>query len=265
VEQPGTLALVGPGRAGTTVAVALADRGWDVVGVAGRRVDAPGTLGVATRLGAPAVEPAAAGHGADVVIVATPDALVETAAATLAGSVATDALVVHLSGALGLDALAAVPGRVGALHPLQTFPSVEAGLARLAGSWCAIAGDPEVRAIAAQLGLHPVEIADADRVRYHAAACIASNHLVALLDQVRRIAPVPLEAFLPLVRATVDNVGELGPADALTGPVARGDARTVARHLEALSGDDRDAYRALARLARSLSGRDDPALAELLR
>ena len=81
----------------------------------------------------------------------------------------------------------------------------------------------------------------------------------------RRLAPVPLEAFLPLVRATVDNVGELGPADALTGPVARGDARTVARHLDELSGDDRDAYRAFARLARLLSGRDDPALAELLR
>jgi predicted short-subunit dehydrogenase-like oxidoreductase (DUF2520 family) len=256
---------VGPGRAGTTVAAALAARGWDVVAVAGRRVDAPSTLAAAARLGASAVELAGSGRGADVVIIATPDGVVETAAATLAGSVGPDALVVHLSGALGLDALSAVPGRVGALHPLQTFPSVDAGLVRLAGSWCAVAGDPEVRAIAVQLGLQPVEIADADRVRYHAAACIASNHLVALLDQVQRLAPVPLEAFLPLVRATVDNVDDLGPADALTGPVARGDARTVARHLDALSGDDRDAYRALARLARSLSGRVDPALAELLR
>jgi predicted short-subunit dehydrogenase-like oxidoreductase (DUF2520 family) len=102
-------------------------------------------------------------------------------------------------------------------------------------------------------------------VRYHAAACIASNHLVALLDQVSRVAPIPLEAFLPLVGATVENVATMGPAAALTGPVARGDVETVRRHLDALSGADRDAYRDLARLARQLSGRDDAALDAVLR
>jgi predicted short-subunit dehydrogenase-like oxidoreductase (DUF2520 family) len=194
------------------------------------------------------------------VIVATPDAAIDATAAALAPSVRPDALVIHLSGARGLDALSAVSASVGALHPLQTFPSVEAGRARLAGSWCAIAGDPQVRVLADQLELTAVEIDDADRARYHAAACIASNHLVALLDQVRRVAPIPLEAFLPLVRATVENVAAVGPAAALTGPVARGDVETVRRHLEVLSGSDRDAYRDLARLAQQLSGRDDPAL-----
>jgi predicted short-subunit dehydrogenase-like oxidoreductase (DUF2520 family) len=233
--------------------------------VAGRRTDASSTVAAASRLGAPARALDDVARDADLVVVATPDAAVEPTVRLLAGSVAPDALVVHLSGALGLDALRALSSRVGALHPLQTFPSPDAGLARLAGSWCAIAGDPEVRVLAEQLQLRPVEVADADRARYHAAACIASNHLVALLDQVQRVAPIPLEAYLPLVRATVDNVEAMGPRAALTGPVARGDVTTVRDHLATLSGTDPDAYRALARLAHGLAGRDDTELDALLR
>jgi predicted short-subunit dehydrogenase-like oxidoreductase (DUF2520 family) len=265
VEHSGALALVGPGRAGTTIAAALANRGWRVAAVAGRTPDAPSTRAAAARLEAPAVTVADAAVGVNLVIIATPDGVIDAAAAALAPSVAPDALVIHLSGARGLDALSTVPARVGALHPLQTFPSVDAGLARLAGSWCAISGDLQTRVLAEQLELVAVEIDDADRVRYHAAACIASNHLVALLDQVGRVAPIPLEAYLPLVRATVENVDTMGPAAALTGPVARGDIATVRHHLDVLSGADRDAYRVLARLAQQLSGRDDPALDEVLR
>jgi predicted short-subunit dehydrogenase-like oxidoreductase (DUF2520 family) len=66
-----------------------------------------------------------------------------------------------------------------------------------------------------------------------------------------------LEAFLPLVRGTVDNVDQLGPAAALTGPVARGDTETVARHVEALPDDERDAYEALVREARRLTGAEE--------
>lgn len=265
VEHTGALALVGPGRAGTTIASALADRGWRVTAVAGRTPEVPSTRAAAAHFGASAVAVADAGADVELVIIATPDAAIDAVAVALARSVRPDALVIHLSGARGLDALSAVPARVGALHPLQTFPSVEAGRARLAGSWCAIVGDPQTRVLAEQLELTAVHIDDADRVRYHAAACIASNHLVALLDQVRRIAPIPLEAYLPLVRATVENVTALGPAAALTGPVARGDVETVRGHLDALAGTDRDAYRALARLAQQLSDRDAPALDVVLR
>ncbi len=87
------------------------------------------------------------------------------------------------------------------------------------------------------------------------------------MGQAARVADaagVPPEALLPLIRASVDNVDALGPGDALTGPVARGDADTVVRHLEALGPDDASTYRALAREALALSGRDDPALRELL-
>ncbi len=265
VERTGALALVGPGRAGTTITAALVEQGWRVVAVAGRSPDAPSTLAAGQRFDAPAVVVELAARDADLVIVATPDGAIDEAAGMLAQSVRPDALVIHLSGARGLDALSAVPARTAALHILQTFPSPEEGRARLAGSWCAVAGDPQVRVLAELLGLSTIEVGDADRVRYHAAACIASNHLVALLDQVQRVAPIPLEALLPLVRATVENVATLGPAAALTGPVARGDVETVTGHLAVLSGDDRDAYRAFARIAFRISGRADAELEALLR
>jgi predicted short-subunit dehydrogenase-like oxidoreductase (DUF2520 family) len=110
-------------------------------------------------------------------------------------------------------------------------------------------------------------VPDDQRARYHAAATVASNHLVALLGQVARLAEttgVPPAAFLPLVRATVDNVEVLGATDALTGPVARGDVDTVVRHLDALPDGEGDAYRALATVAMRMSGRDDPALRDVL-
>ncbi len=264
MEAAGALALVGPGRAGLTVASALVTRGWRVVGVAGRTVDAASTRAGAARLGAPTRAVAEAGAGADVVVIATPDAAIDAAAAALAPSVRDDALVLHLSGARGLTALDAVRARRGALHPLQSLPTVELGQARLAGSWAAVAGDPEVGRLAVSLGLRPFPLADEDRPAYHAAAAIASNHLVALLGQVARLAPVPLDAFLPLVRATVDNVAELGPAAALTGPVARGDVATVQAHLDVLPEQERDAYRALARAALTLTGADHPELVAVL-
>ena len=263
-HAPGALALVGPGRAGTTVATALVNGGWTARAVAGRSPDAPSTRAAADRLGARAVPLGDVGAGVDLVIIATPDSAIEAAASAFAPSLDPGALVIHLAGARGLDVLANVPARRGALHPLQAIPSVEVGLARLPGSWCAVAGDPQVQDLAVALGMHPFAVADGERARYHAAACIASNHLVALLGQVERVSPVPFEALLPLVRATVDNVAQLGPAAALTGPVARGDVATVQAHLAALDDEDRLAYRALAREALRLAGGTDAALAEVL-
>jgi predicted short-subunit dehydrogenase-like oxidoreductase (DUF2520 family) len=267
-----TFALVGPGRAGRAMALALVARGHVCVAVAGREPDAVSTRDMAARLDAPAVATAAAGRGAALVVLATPDRAIERAAADVAPGLEPGALVIHLAGARGLDALAPITAtrpdvRVGALHPLQTLPAGEGGAARLLGAWAAVAGPPAVGAVAEDLGLHPFPIADADRAEYHAAAVVASNHLVALLGQVERLATsagVPLGAFAPLVRTSVEHAFELGPASALTGPVARGDVDTVARHLDAIPDDERGAYRALADAARRLAGRDDAALREVL-
>jgi predicted short-subunit dehydrogenase-like oxidoreductase (DUF2520 family) len=190
----------------------------------------------------------------------------------MAPAVESDALVVHLAGSRGLEVFAELRARrpdvrVGALHPLQSIPSTSAGLDRLPGSWAAIAGDPEVEVLAELLELRAFRVADADRERYHAAAVVASNHLVALLGQVERLAEsagVPFDAFEPLVMASVANAFELGPRAALTGPVARGDLATVEGHLASMDPGERDAYRALAREAARLADRRDHALGRLL-
>ena len=104
-HPPRGFSLVGPGRAGSAVAVALAARGWRAVAVAGRAAGAASTIALAARLGADARDVADAGRGADLVVVATPDAAIADAAAASAPGVEPGALVVHLSGACGLEEL----------------------------------------------------------------------------------------------------------------------------------------------------------------
>jgi predicted short-subunit dehydrogenase-like oxidoreductase (DUF2520 family) len=271
-QSQSTVALVGPGRAGTAIAIALVAAGYEVTAVAGRAPDAPSVLVAAGRFGARPSSVGEAPRDADLVILATPDAVIGDAAASVTAGLRADALVLHCSGSSGLEVLAPIAAirrdvRLGVLHPLQTLPSGDVGAARLAGAWVAVTGPPEVAALAEQLGMHPFTVLEEHRDRYHAAACIASNHLVALLGQVERVASsagVPLAAFEPLVRATIDNVFALGPEAALTGPVSRGDVGTVARHLAAVAFDEQHAYRALAAGASRLAGRDDDAMQELL-
>jgi predicted short-subunit dehydrogenase-like oxidoreductase (DUF2520 family) len=271
-RQQRTFALIGPGRAGTTISLALIEQGWTALAVAGRAPDAASTLAAVACLSARAELVSDVASGAALVLLATPDRAVEQAIATVEPSIEPGALVVHLAGSRGLDVFDELRAkrrgvRVGALHPLQSFPSATVGLDRLRGSWAAVAGDPEVAEIAYSLGLRTFEVADADRAAYHAAASVASNHVVALLGQVDRLAAVcnvPFEAFGPLVRASVQNAFALGPTDALTGPIARGDLSTVESHLTVLDPAERDAYRALAREAARLTGRRDTGLDRLL-
>jgi predicted short-subunit dehydrogenase-like oxidoreductase (DUF2520 family) len=267
-----TCALVGAGRAGTALALALAATGWSVRAVAGRGASTPSVASAAERLGARAVDAADVGREVRLVVIGVPDRAIGEVSRAIAGSIEASALVIHLSGALGLHAFvhlaAARPDvRLGALHPLQTLPSPEIGAARLAGSWAAVAGPSAVHDLAVELGMTPFEVADEHRATYHAAASVASNHVTALLGQVERIAAsvgIPLAAFEPLVRATIDNCFALGPSHALTGPVARGEVETVMAHLDAVSADEHRAYRALAAAAARLAGNDDPRMRELL-
>ena len=232
-----SIRIIGPGRAGTSLAAALNARGWDVAGYR-RHGDAV----------------ADAARGVDVLVVATPDDAVAEVAAAVVPVPTT--VVVHLSGSLGLEALAPHPRRA-AVHPLVPLPNGEVGADRLAsGVTFAVAGDPLARELVAALGGRIVEVADDDRAAYHAAACIAANHVVALLGQVERVAAsvgLDLESFLPLTRAAVDDVAALGTRAALTGPARRGDWATLSRHLDALGEDERAAYQAGAALATRLA------------
>jgi len=235
------LRVVGSGRAGGSVAGALGAVGWRVLPFLGRADDLSG-----------------AAHDVEVLVLATPDLAVAATAAAVEPVAGT--VVVHLAGSLTLDVLAPHPRRA-SLHPLVPLPDAQAGAARLQqGAWFAVAGSGPAELAVVQravddLSGRSVTVADADRARYHAAACIAANHLVALLGQVERVAApigVPLEAYLALAQASFDDVGRVGAAAALTGPVARRDWDTVARHVAALPADERPAYLALARAAHRL-------------
>jgi predicted short-subunit dehydrogenase-like oxidoreductase (DUF2520 family) len=247
----------------------LVGAGHRIVSVAGRTPDAESTQVAAARFDARAVPVQFTGRGAELVVIATPDDAIEATARAVAQSLEAGALVVHLAGAYGLDALAPVSThrsdvRVGALHPLQTLPSPDAPLA---GAWAAVAGPPEVTELAEQAGMQAFTVDDDARAVYHAAAVVASNHLVGLMGQVARLADaanVPFAAFEPLVRVSIDNAFALGPADAITGPVARGDVATVTRHLHAIPHDEVRTYRALAEAVLRLSGRDDAAMRGVL-
>lgn len=235
-----TVRIIGPGRAGGALALALAASGWEV--------DEPVRRGDDLEL---------VGIGPDLLVVATPDAAVAEVAAAIRPE--TGAVVAHLAGSLGLDVLGAHPHRA-CLHPLVAIPTAQVGARALRGAWFGVAAStPSARRLVdrtiADLGAHAVTVADEDRARYHAAAAIASNHLVALLGQVERVAAgagVPLSAYLDMVRGTVDNVERMGPVAALTGPISRGDEATVRRHVAALDPDERPAYEALADEARRL-------------
>ena len=235
--------ILGAGRAGTALARALKTSGHDV--------DGPWTRGRDLTL---------ATDGVDGLIIATPDAAIEKLSRRLAPN--PHCVVLHLSGSLGLDVLAPHPCR-GALHPLVPLPTAELGARRLrSGITFAVAGDPLATALVASLGGTAVTVADSDRALYHAAACVAANHVVALLGQVERIAAhvgLPLEAFMGLTRAALDDVATLGPRSALTGPAARGDWATIERHLAALPEAERAAYQAGVSQALELSA---PALRE---
>jgi predicted short-subunit dehydrogenase-like oxidoreductase (DUF2520 family) len=220
LQSPLRVGIVGPGRVGTALARALRDAGLDVEGPAGR-----------------GERPARC----DAIVLCVPDGEIPAAAEAVT---AAAPLVGHTSGATPLSALAHAGVPAFGLHPLQSFahPGV-----RFEGAGAAVAGTtPEalefaVR-LAERLGMTPFEIDDEGRAAYHAAASVASNFLVTLQAAAETIAAgagldrEEARALLtPLVRQTVENVAELGPEAALTGPVARGDEATVTAQREAVA------------------------------
>ncbi len=233
--------VIGPGRAGRSLALALETVGWTLDRLIGRADD-----------------PTSAATGTDLLVLAVPDRSIAEVAASVAPG---DAVVVHLAGSRPLTDLRPHV-RVGSLHPLVSLPDPDIGAARLLDR-CdfAIDGDPIVERIVAALGGVGFVVGDDRRARYHATAAIASNHLVALAAQVERLAEsvgVPAAAYWRLMDTTLDNVGERGARAALTGPAARGDWATIQAHLRALPPDERALYGALSRAAATLAGLEWP-------
>jgi predicted short-subunit dehydrogenase-like oxidoreductase (DUF2520 family) len=265
--------LIGPGRAGIGLALALAQAGYTVRlhGRQKKKVPAPLTLTV----GDGETPPAWIGE-VGIVILAVGDDGIRPLAEALAGARAITAnhIVLHLSGVQGQEALGALVSSraaLGSIHPLQTIVEPERAPARLKGSWAAVEGMPRAveagEQLATDIGMRPFRIATKAKAIYHAGAVFASNYLVvveALAQRLLRHAGLTdadaWAALRPLVEGTFENLGRIEPKDALTGPIARGDTATIVRHIESLTFDDGKLYRELGRAALELaqkSGMDE--------
>jgi len=210
------IAIVGAGRMGAALAASLR--------AAGIAVEGPLRRDETVSAGAPAV------------LLCVPDGEIDAAAAALPAT--PGRLVGHTSAATTLAALGA--HEAFSLHPLMTVTGAGTSFA---GATAAIAGATPralglAEALASTLGMRPLQIADADRAAYHAAASIASNFLVTLEGVAERLAQTAglgREPLVALVQASVANWAQVGAARALTGPIARGDEATVTRQRAAIA------------------------------
>jgi predicted short-subunit dehydrogenase-like oxidoreductase (DUF2520 family) len=264
-DRPARLSVgvVGAGRVGAVLGAALAQAGHHVVAVSAvsdasrRRVDdlLPGT---------PVVSPPEVLAAAELVLLTVPDdvlpGLVDGFAES--GDFRPGQLVVHTSGRYGVRVLDRAT-RLGvlplALHPAMTFTGRREDLARLVGACFGITAPdplhPIAEALVVEMGSDPQWVEEEQRPLYHAALVGGANHLATLVnesvDLLRRCGvEEPARLLAPLLGASLDNALRSGDA-ALTGPVARGDAGTVAAHvreLRAVSPDTAAAYIAMARL-----------------
>ncbi len=248
MARPTTVAIIGAGRVGTALGVLLERGGYHVVAASGRR---PSYERIQRYLPfAKFVQPAEASKMAEVVILAVPDDLVAQGCAAMASEEAfrEEQIVGHTSGSVSLEALdpaAEAGATVLSIHPLQTFPDVDAGIERLPGSPIAVSARTEQgfaagEGLAQAVGGQPFRLPDEAKTLYHAAAVFCSNYLVvveAVAEELLGLAGVdePLEKMAPLARAAFEAAFEKGPTGALTGPAARGDVGTVVRTLDALT------------------------------
>ncbi|MFZ5595693.1 MAG: Rossmann-like and DUF2520 domain-containing protein [Bacillota bacterium] len=244
------ITIIGAGKVGGALAVLLKERGYPVFGVASKRYES--ALELAALVGGSAfTTPEEAARGAGLIFITTPDREIENVSRRISerGGVSPGAIVAHTSGAHPSDCLAGVRERGGlaiSIHPLQSFADLKTAMENIPGSFFALEGDREAMPVAERL-VEDLEgrvfhIEAGNKVLYHAAACIASNYLVSLmrlstglLEGLGLSAKDSFQALLPLVQGTINNIEKVGPVQALTGPVARGDAPTIEGHLPALA------------------------------
>ncbi|WP_225848111.1 Rossmann-like and DUF2520 domain-containing protein [Streptomyces sp. HPF1205] len=268
-EKPARLAVgvVGAGRVGPALAAALRLAGHRPVAVSGVS-DASRRRAEALLPGVPLVEPHAVMEAADLVLLTVPDDALPDLVTGLAetGAVRPGQLLVHTSGRYGTGVLRPAL-RAGALplalHPVMTFTGTHVDVQRLAGCSFGVTAPGELRlaaeALVIEMGGEPEWIEEAARPLYHAALAIGANHLVTLVAQARDLlgqagVAEPGRMLGPLLGAALDNALRSGDG-ALTGPVARGDAGTVAAHLRELGEHAPETVAGYVAMARATADR----------
>ena len=241
------IAIIGAGKVGIALGYVLRKKGFNVVAVASRRQSSLDTA--KTYIGADCfttLDNRQAVEMADVVAVTTQDREIKNVAAQIA---AIDGrldgkLFFHTSGAHASSELSPLEQKgalLGSLHPLQTFPDIDAGIRGLPDTYIFIEGDgkalPVLGDLASRIGAEAVVIESANKVLYHLSAVFVCNLLAGLLyagEGIMKRVGIDLTPFYPIIRATLANIEARGPLLSLTGPVVRGDAGTVSSHLAAM-------------------------------
>lgn len=243
-----SLAILGMGKVGTALGYLLHAAGYRIVAIADRL---PENLrrGVTFTGGLTFTDVAEAASLAECILITTTDDDIAPVCEdiTRRGAVTSGKKVIHMSGAGGLDLLQAAQSMgafTASIHPLQSFATVEGAIKNIPGSTFGITADAPLKEwsvrLVRDLGGHPFFVAAGDKPLYHAAACLASNYLTTLMHTVEQIylslgigEKEALSAFWPLVQGTLTNIETSGTIQALTGPIARGDAETIGKHLAA--------------------------------
>jgi predicted short-subunit dehydrogenase-like oxidoreductase (DUF2520 family) len=240
------IGFIGAGTVGTALAARLNEKGYAVTAVSSRTITSAERL--AAVVGKCQIHDSGQGvaDAAEMVFITTPDAVIPQIAAQVKWH--PGQRVVHCSGADSLDVLTPAT-RSGALtggfHPLQTFASITHAIENIPGSTFALEAEEPLlgtlREMAVALDGRWIALRPGDKVLYHAAAVLACNYLVTLVKMATDLwqtfgasAPQAVEALLPLLRGTTNNLENVGLPNCLTGPIARGDSGTIEKHIAAL-------------------------------
>lgn len=240
------IGFIGAGKVGTALAYLLKRAGYQITGIysRGSAFEAAEFAGIKEY-----ADYSSLLTDSDAVFLTVSDGAIAAVAAEIAPYVKPGQYFIHCSGALTADIMQpcrAKGGLLYSLHPLQSFADRQNAVLNLPGSFFSGQGDAEVKslalAIAAALQGTFVEISAQGKALYHAGACVASNYLVALIDFAQSLYAeigIPpeksIKALQPLLAGTLQNISQLGTVQALTGPIARGDAQTLAVHLQQMN------------------------------
>ena len=256
--------FIGPGKVGCSFGRYIAENGgaFTVAGYYGRDIDS--AREAAAFAGGRAFESAEElAFGCGLLMLTVPDKLIESVWASLAVNLPdrNEPLYVgHCSGSQGSEVFSPKPGcHFGSIHPVLAVPDKLASYESFNKAYFTIEGDEAFASVAevllTELG-NPFSSIDADqKIKYHAAAVMVSNLVCALtFEGMETFKDCGLDekfadyAWRSLFLENAENIASLGPVQALTGPAERGDADTIARHLDALSGDAREIYLTLSRV-----------------
>jgi predicted short-subunit dehydrogenase-like oxidoreductase (DUF2520 family) len=242
--------IVGAGAVGTAIGLLLRRQGYEIIGVVNRTVASTRRAALCLETQA-FVNPSDFASQADLLFITTSDQAIAGVVRQIAaaGGFCDGQTVVHTSGSLKASIMqpaADAGARIVSIHPLQSCPSPEQAVQNLPNAVFSIEGDPAAFPIAEKLvqdlGGIFFYIDPEVKPLYHAAACVASNYLVSLIDLSQRFlsrAGMPDElltkGIMPLIQGTLRNITEIGIPLALTGPISRGDVGTVAEHLQVIS------------------------------